>query len=146
MCFITNWLQFQHQCSKTTVICELQNQSQFSKINFKLSTQLGLSWPQIQSLSMAVPYCGVSTGLRMALCKTLLTDSGPTPSTNFRKADVFLVFDRYYDYSIKSYTRTSRKIKKAHTGHKLRTTTPLPSQQTILTTTENKVQLIDNSM
>ncbi len=60
-----------------------------------------------------------------------------------RKADVFLVFDRYYDYSIKSYTRTSRKIKKAHTGHKLRTTTPLPSQQTILTTTENKVQLID---
>ena len=57
--------------------------------------------------------------------------------------DVCLIFDRYFEYSIKSDTRRSRMSKKAGLSHKLKLSTPLPSQQTFLTVTENKVQLID---
>ena len=55
------------------------------------------------------------------------------------KCDVYLIFDRYLEYSIKGATRTSRG-----TGmvHQLTLTTTLPAQKVVLTVTENKKQLI----
>ena len=56
---------------------------------------------------------------------------------------MYLIFDRYYEYSIKSGTRKSRMSKKSGTAHKFKLSTPLPSQQLVFTVTENKAQLID---
>ena len=53
------------------------------------------------------------------------------------------VFDRYYDYSIKSGTRYSRAGKQASRQHALNMSTPLPPQMVVLIVTENKKQLID---
>ncbi|MEL7308361.1 MAG: hypothetical protein AAGK05_11175 [Pseudomonadota bacterium] len=58
-----------------------------------------------------------------------------------KKEDVYLVFDRYYDYSTKSVTRSSRSASRIH--HQLSMTTELPPQKVILTVTENKKQLIE---
>lgn len=60
-----------------------------------------------------------------------------------RACDVYLIFDRYYDYSIKSGTRTSHAGEQASRHHRLRPDSPLPPQHVILTVTENKVQIID---
>ena len=57
--------------------------------------------------------------------------------------DVYLVFDRYHEFSIKSATRLGRSGQQASRRHKLSLQTPLPSQKVVLTVTENKVQLID---
>lgn len=57
--------------------------------------------------------------------------------------DMYLVFDRCYEYSIKSGTRNSRAGERATRRHKIALTTPLPAQQVILTVTENKVQVRD---
>jgi len=57
--------------------------------------------------------------------------------------DTYLVFDRYYDNSIKKVTRTARAGKDASRRHQLNLTTPLPAQKIVLTVTENKVQLIN---
>ena len=57
--------------------------------------------------------------------------------------DVYLVFDRYHEFSIKSATRLGRSGQQASRRHKLSLHTPLPSQNIVLTVTENKVQLID---
>ena len=57
-------------------------------------------------------------------------------------SDVFLVFDRCRQFSIKSSTRTRRADQQART-HKLTPVTPLPKQSVVLTNTDNKVQLID---
>ncbi|KAH3748884.1 hypothetical protein DPMN_183373 [Dreissena polymorpha] len=57
--------------------------------------------------------------------------------------DVYLIFDRYHPYSIKSGTRTGRASSCNKVCHKLITLTPLPAKQIILTNFENKVQLID---
>ena len=48
------------------------------------------------------------------------------------KADVFLVFDRYQEYSIKGATRTCGMI------HHLTTATILSAQKVVLTMTESK--------
>ena len=56
---------------------------------------------------------------------------------------MYPMFDRYYEYSIKSGTRKSRMSQKSGTAHKLKFSTPLPSQQLVLTVTENEAQLID---
>ena len=58
-----------------------------------------------------------------------------------KRCDTFLVFDRYYDDSIKSTTRNAR-AGDASRKHKLNLSTPLPPQKVVLTVTENKVQLI----
>jgi len=58
-------------------------------------------------------------------------------------ADVYLVFDRYFDYSIKSGTRSSRSGQQASRRHQLGLSSPLPSQKVTLTVTSNKEQLID---
>jgi len=63
----------------------------------------------------------------------------------FRKledSDVNVIFDRYFKYSAKSATRTSRAVQQASRCHKLTPSTPLPAQTTALTLTENKQQII----
>lgn len=56
--------------------------------------------------------------------------------------DVYLVFDRYKDYSIKSSTRNSRAKNLAY-RHKIDLNTVLPSKDKVLSCTSNKVQLIN---
>lgn len=56
--------------------------------------------------------------------------------------DVYLVFDRYHDFSTKSSTRISRR-KQGIRVFQLSPTSPLPSQNLTLTVTRNKKQLID---
>ena len=63
----------------------------------------------------------------------------------FRKledSDVNVIFDRYFEYSTKSATRTSWAVQQASRRHKLTPSTPLPAQTTALTITENKQQII----
>ena len=70
--------------------------------------------------------------------------------SNFRKyieqklnvGDVYLVFDRYWDYSTKSIARSGRATE-ASRVHLLNLDTPLPSQKVVLTVSDNKKQLID---
>jgi len=56
--------------------------------------------------------------------------------------DVNVIFDRYFEYSMKSATRTSRAVQQASRRHKLTPSAPLPAQTTALTITENKQQII----
>ena len=64
-------------------------------------------------------------------------------SRRLNRCDACLIFDRYYEYSIKSCTRKSRMSQKSGTAQKLKLSTPLPSQQLVITITENKAQLIN---
>ena len=57
-------------------------------------------------------------------------------------SDVHIIFDRYYDYSIKSGTRLARG-KEATRRHVLHLNSPLPPQNVTLNVTQNKVQLIN---
>ena len=59
-----------------------------------------------------------------------------------QESDVYLVFDRYMEYSIKDNTRNTRQ-KGASRQHRLTLTMPLPPQKVLLTVTQNKIQLID---
>ena len=58
-------------------------------------------------------------------------------------ADTYLIFDRYYDNSIKEATRTSRAGKNGSRQHQLSMLTPLPSQKVCLAVKQNKLQIID---
>ena len=58
------------------------------------------------------------------------------------KCDTYLIFDIYYDDSIKNATRIAMAGKEASRRHQLNLTTPLPLQKVILTVTANKDQLI----
>ena len=63
-------------------------------------------------------------------------------SKSWQRVDVYLVFDRYNEYSIKDAARCCRE----QTGskkYKLRPDTTLPKKTIVLTVTTNKVQLID---
>ena len=70
--------------------------------------------------------------------------------TNFRghierrlqAGDVYLIFDRYDEYSTNSVTRGARATE-ASRVHQLKANTELPSQKVVLTVTENKKQLMD---
>ena len=57
-------------------------------------------------------------------------------------ADTYLIFDRYYNNSIKETTRIARAGKNASRHHQLSLLTPLPPQKVCLTVTRNKLQLI----
>ena len=59
-----------------------------------------------------------------------------------RYSNVYLVFDKYNDYSIKSAARAERG-KAASKSHQLTKQTPLPSKQVVLGNNSNKSQLID---
>ena len=56
--------------------------------------------------------------------------------------DVLLVFDRYYDYSIKSVTRENRNIAQSSKKVKITLTGPAHDKNVVLTNKGNKVQLI----
>ena len=56
-------------------------------------------------------------------------------------SDVYLIFDRYHEYSIKSTTRDGRETGITRKHHLLRTT-KLPAQKVVLSSVENKKQLI----
>ena len=56
-------------------------------------------------------------------------------------SDVYLIFDRYHEYSIKSTTRDGRETGITRKHHLLRTT-KLPAQKVDLSSVENKKQLI----
>lgn len=57
-------------------------------------------------------------------------------------SDVYLVFDRYQDFSTKSTTRCNRTTE-ASRVHRLALDTPLPQQKVVLTVSENKSQLME---
>ena len=59
-----------------------------------------------------------------------------------KESDVYLIFDRYHDFSIKSDTRKSRQGM-FFKEHKLQLTTQLPSREAVLGSTKNKTQLIE---
>ena len=56
--------------------------------------------------------------------------------------DICLVFHRYYKYSIKGLTRAQRTGSIAN-NHVLSLDTPLPTRENTMTSTRNKVQVID---
>ncbi len=56
--------------------------------------------------------------------------------------DVYLVFDRYYEYSTKSVARYARSAE-ASRVHQLEEGTTMPSQKVVLTVSENKRQLVE---
>ena len=60
----------------------------------------------------------------------------------FEHSDVYVIFDRYFEYSTKSATRTSHAAQQASQRHELTSSTPLPSQTIGLRVTENKQQII----
>ena len=60
-------------------------------------------------------------------------------SEKLKETDVYLCFDRYFDYSIKSSTRNSRSS--TSRIYKLNLETPLPSRDAVLKNYKNKIQL-----
>ena len=58
------------------------------------------------------------------------------------QSDVYLIFDRYQEYSIKSSARDGRETGASKKHHLLRTT-KLPSQKSVLCSAHNKKQLIE---
>ena len=56
-------------------------------------------------------------------------------------SDVYLIFDRYREYSTKSVTRDARTCE-ASRVYQLTENTPLPSQKAVLTVSSNKKQLM----
>ena len=69
-----------------------------------------------------------------------LDNVGKHVSRYLKSCDTHLIFDRYYEKSIKQGTRESRVSTSQR--HQLSQTTPIPGQKSILTVTANKVQLI----
>ena len=62
--------------------------------------------------------------------------------TRLKIADVYLIFDRYFEQSIKGLTRKNRD-KGGSRVYQLTLLTSLPARDVLLTVTENKVQLIN---
>ena len=62
-------------------------------------------------------------------------------STDMTNSDIYLIFDRYHEYSIKYTTRDARETGITRKHHLLRTT-KLPAQKVVLSSVENKKQLI----
>ena len=54
-------------------------------------------------------------------------------------SDIYLTFDRYYVYSIKSVACGARAGKQAIHRHHLNISSPLPPQKVVLTVNENKI-------
>ena len=61
----------------------------------------------------------------------------------FNECDVYLVFDRNYEYTAKCVTRSGRAGKASSKKHKITPTMLLTTQKILLNCTANKVQLID---
>ena len=63
-------------------------------------------------------------------------------SDKLTKSDVYLIFDRYKEFSIKSDTRQER-LDQFRCSHALNKASPLPSKEVTLRVTKTKVQLIE---
>ena len=63
-------------------------------------------------------------------------------NTLLHKSDVHLVFDRYYEFSIKSATHSER-VESANVAYVLNLESPLPKKSIILKSPKSKVQLIN---
>ena len=63
-------------------------------------------------------------------------------SNKLTKSDVYLIFDRYKQLSIKSDTRQER-LDVFHCSHTLNKTSPLPSKEVTLRVTKTKIHLIE---
>ena len=61
---------------------------------------------------------------------------------NKKEVDVYLVFDRHFEYSIKGATREKR-ARNISNNHLLTIHSPLPSREIIMTSSKNKIRLID---
>ena len=61
---------------------------------------------------------------------------------NMKYADVYLIFDRYEDYSIKGVTRIARE-KEASRHHQQSRSMHLQPQKVVLAVRYNKIQLVD---
>lgn len=72
---------------------------------------------------------------------TLISNLKHLLKLKLERSEVYLIFDRYYDYSTKSATRGTRSSS-ASRVYKIAEHTPLPPQKVVLTVTENKKQLI----
>ena len=72
--------------------------------------------------------------------RDLVDEMNQTIAEMLRDCDVYLVFDRYRDMSIKSYTRITR-LDKATKVFKFNLNSPLPAKATVLKSTQNKIQL-----
>ncbi|XP_066927982.1 uncharacterized protein [Clytia hemisphaerica] len=57
-------------------------------------------------------------------------------------SDVFLIFDRYFKYSIKGATRDQRTGNISH-NHILSLDSPLPTREIVMKSSKNKIQVID---
>ena len=60
-----------------------------------------------------------------------------------KESSVYLVFDRYMEYSIKSATRQLRTVRREGEYVITSTTSELPAQADVLTSSKNKIQLIE---
>ncbi|KAK1895394.1 Tryptophan synthase alpha chain [Dissostichus eleginoides] len=80
-------------------------------------------------------------GMRICKAKSTLKKSLQVEvSRRNAESDVYLIFDRYYDYSIKSVTRDVRETVVSRKHHLL-LSTKLPAQKVVLSSIENKKQL-----
>ena len=77
----------------------------------------------------------------VGLVKDYLSNIKLYITEKLENSDVYLVFDRYFDYSTKSTTRCARATG-ASRVYQLRTNTTLPPKKNLLTVTDNKKQLI----
>ena len=59
-----------------------------------------------------------------------------------KKNDVLIIFDRYYDYSIKSVTRENRNVIQSSKRVKITLTGPANDKNVVLANKDNKIQLI----
>ena len=63
-------------------------------------------------------------------------------SNSFTQCSCLPIFDRYYDFSIKSFRRMQHKGQYCTRRHQLSITSQLSAQKVMLTVTENRIQLI----
>ena len=87
--------------------------------------------------SMAQQYSGQCLGLLMGLSSNFKYTIG----NRLRVEDVYLIFDRYYDYSTKCVTRESRATDVSRVHH-LQVNNKLPAQKILLASSKNKKQLM----
>ena len=70
----------------------------------------------------------------------VVNEMNETISGMLKDSDVYLVFDRYFDMSIKSYTRMTR-VDTCTKVFKFQLKSPLPAKSVVLKSTQNKIQL-----
>jgi len=90
---------------------------------------------------MGLHFSGQSTGHRRGTVNDFVTNVKNRVKKYSEKTDVYLVFNRYDDFSTKSVARGGRETGVMRT-HQLRIETKLPAQNVVLIVVENKKQLI----